>query len=127
MIFKRRKDDRRLFKYLLPYGYMRRHLARVYGFEVKNGEFVASSMAKTNAHGFTWVDLLPLGVVMAMQSRKLAPVAYDDQTGRKLAELQKSVARLQADFNRHRAQVNAEIERLTVENMRLRLQLSGGK
>ena len=75
MIFKRRKDDRRLFKYLLPYGYMRRHLARVYGFEVKNGEFVASSMAKTNAHGFTWMDLLPLGVVEQPASQRPAASA----------------------------------------------------
>lgn len=132
ILFKRRPGDKHSIKYFLPYGYMRRRLAHAYGLVVKDGEFVKSTISSANTSGFYWEDLLPLGVVMSRQARKLQEktiagtsdkriVALD----KRIVALQRSVAKLQADLNRQCTYLNAEIVRLSVENLRLRLQLRG--
>lgn len=124
ILFKRRPDDKCVAKYFLPYGYMRRHLARAYGFVVRGGEFVKGPVVYTDTTGFHWQDVLPLGVVMAMQSRR-RHVPNEGGHARQVAELQRCIVKLRADLREYQKSSAAEIERLSVENMRLRLQLRG--
>lgn len=125
ILFKRRPGDKHSIKYFLPYGYMRRRLAHAYGLVVKDGEFVKSTISSANTSGFYWEDLLPLGVVMSRQARKLHEKTIADTSDKRIVALQRRVAKLQADLNRQCTYLNAEIERLSVENLRLRLQLRG--
>lgn len=125
-LFKKRAEDKNVAKYLLPYGYMRRHLARVYSYRVERGEFVKTKVTKADVTGFHFKDVLPLGVVMAWQRRKLGPVpppARPNPVDVKIAALHRDVIILRNQFNAYREQSEREIERLTVENMRMELKL----
>ena len=55
-IIKYRKDDRHRLKYLVPYGYMRRHLAKAYGFKVEGGEFVKRRILKLRILKHFWLE-----------------------------------------------------------------------
>ena len=126
-IFIKRKDDKNLLKYLLPYGYMRRHLARVYGFRVVNGDFVKVRIEPRDVSGFRLVDVVPLGFVMAWQRRHpvasfagMAALSHEEQ---QIQALTKDLRRLRAEFVQYRKQANEELERLSVECMRLQLRI----
>ena len=127
-IFIKRKDDKNVLKYWLPFGYMRRHLARVYGFRVVNGDFVKVRIEPRDVSGFHLIDMIPLGFVMAWQRRH--PVASSSAGGvvlsreeRQIQALTKDLRQLRAEFLCYRKQADAEIERLSVECMRLQLRI----
>ena len=116
-----RNDDRHRLKYLLPYGYMRRHLAKAYGFKVENGDFVKARILESDVKGFHLIDLLPLGLVMALQRRAGGSPHRTDPLEAKIDVLRKDVERLRRQFAAYRANSECEIERLSVECMRLQL------
>ena len=125
VLFVRRKDDKNVLKYWLPYGYMRRHLARVYGYRVVNGDFVKVRIESHDVSGFHLADLLPLGIVMAWQRshrQKSASVGLSKEQ-RQIQALAKDLRILQDAFNRYCQQTDAEVERLSVECMRMELAL----
>lgn len=125
-IFIKRKDDKNLLKYLLPYGYMRRHLARVYGYRVVNGDFERVRIEPRDVSGFHLADLLPLGIVMAWQRRHpvetVSPVSSPAE--RQIQSLTSDLHILKAAFADYRRRTDEEIERLSVECMRLEYALS---
>lgn len=116
-----RKDDRRGLKYLLPYGYMRRHLAKAYGFKVENGDFVKARILESDIKGFHLIDILPLGFVMALQRCSGGSPHRTDPLEEKIGVLRKDVELLRRQFAAYRANSECEIERLSVECMRLQL------
>ena len=117
----RRKEDKNVLKYWLPYGYMRRHLARVYGFRVVNGDFAKVSIESHDVSGFHLVDLLPLGIVMAWQRSHSAKTASSASSPAELQiqSLTRDLCNLQAAFADYRRRTDGEIERLSVECLRL--------
>ena len=121
VLFLRRKEDKNVLKYWLPYGYMRRHLARVYGYRVVNGDFAKVSIESHDVSGFHLVDLLPLGIVMAWQRRHpvktVSPVSSPAE--RQIQSLTRDLRSLQAAFADYRRRTDEESERLSVECMRL--------
>ena len=118
---KYRKDDRHRLKYLLPYGYMRRHLAKAYGFKVEDGEFVKRRILKSDITGFRMMDILPLGVVMAMQRTFGAKVGADGQVDAETESIRRDFETLRNEFEAYKNRVECEFERLSVECMRLQM------
>ena len=125
LFIKHRKDDRHRLKYLLPYGYMRRHLAKAYGYKVENGEFVKRRILKSDITGFRMMDILPLGVVMALQRAFGANAGAADQIDAKTESIWRDFKNLRNEFAAYKAKVECELERLNVECMRLQMLLNG--
>ena len=120
-IIKYRKDDRHRLKYLVPYGYMRRHLAKAYGFKVEGGEFVKRRILKSDVTGFSLVDVLPLGFVMAMQRIFGGTANVTDQIKIETEPLRRDFAILRNEFATYKKNVECELERLSVECLRLQM------
>ena len=118
--FKRRKDDKSLLKYFLPYGIMRRQLARKYDMIVKNGEFVKSKITAKDISGFHFADIFPLAAVMAYQRLGATEKCV---TADPMKSLRAEINKLKIEMKKQNQATLTEIERLTVENMRLAYQL----
>ena len=118
---KYRKEDRHRLKYLMPYGYMRRHLAKAYSFRVEGGEFVRRRILESDIAGFSIVDILPLGVVMAMQRAFERKANVTDQVEEETKSLKREVEILRNEFTVYKMSVECELERLSVECMRLQI------
>ena len=118
---KYRQDDRHMLKYLVPYGYMRRHLAKAYGFRVEDGEFVKRRILESDITGFRMVDILPLGVVMAMQRTFWAKTGATNRGDVETAAIRRDIAILRNEFAAYKKSVECELERLSVECMRLQM------
>ena len=115
-----------MLKYWLPYGYMRRHLARVYGYRVVNGDFAKVRIESHDVSGFRLVDLLPLGIVMAWQKSHPSKTATPalSPAERQVQSLTRDLRVLKMAFADYRRRTDREIERLSVECMRLEYALS---
>lgn len=128
MIFnfiKTRDDDKSILKYFLPYGYMRRYLAKTYGFVVEGGDFKKRPITTSDIKGFRFRDLLPLFLVMRMQCKgktSVTPLKNKvNSLEKKVSALHRDLKMLSAEFSDFRKQMYYEIERLSVENMRIEL------
>lgn len=130
-LVKKRSDDKSILKYFLPYGYMRRYLARTYGFVVEGGEFKKRPITGSDIKGFRFKDLLPLFVVMRLQEKnegfsqvkvdRLSTQRKIEGLERKVSVLHRDLKLLSSEFSEFRKKMLCEIERLSVENMRLLL------
>lgn len=120
-----RADDKSILKYFLPYGYMRRYLAKTYGFVVEDGVFKKRPITISDIKGFRLRDLLPLFLVMRMQcKRKACVTSLENKVNgleKKVSVLNQDIKLLSAEFSDFRKQMYCEIERLSVENMRIEL------
>lgn len=128
MIFnciKTRDDDKSILKYFLPYGYMRRYLAKTYGFVVEDGDFKKRPITTSDIKGFRFRDLLPLFLVMRMQCKgntRVTPLKNKvNSLEKKVSVLHRDLEMLSVEFSDFRKQMYCEIERLSVENMRIEL------
>lgn len=128
MIFnciKTRDDDKSILKYFLPYGYMRRYLAKTYGFVVEDGDFKKRPITTSDIKGFRFRDLLPLFLVMRMQCKgntSVTPLKNKvNSLEKKVSVLHRDLEMLSVEFSDFRKQMYCEIERLSVENMRIEL------
>ena len=130
-LVKERSDDKSILKYFLPYGYMRRYLARKYGFVVEDGDFKKRPITRSDIKGFRFKDLLPLFVVMRLQEKNegfsrekvdgLSTQRKIEGLERKVAAFHRDLKLLSSEFSEFRKKMLCEIERLSVENMRLQL------
>lgn len=116
-----RSDDRSILKYFLPYGYMRRFLAREYGFVVEDGDFSKRRITVADVSGFHIADVLPLCVVMSLQRRRLR-ARQKDASIQGLQSVCRELAAVKAEFYDTKIRLEKEVERLSVENMRLEMQ-----
>lgn len=115
----RRPDDKRMLKYWLPYGFMRRHLARSYGMVVRGGQIVKGSPVLFDTAGFRLVDLLPLWMVMVLQrARGDAPSGGASE---EINHLKSRVRQLTGSLSNERQRMREKMDSLTVENLRLKL------
>jgi len=121
-LVQKREADKSILKYFLPFGYMRRHLARAYGFAVENGDFVRREITGYDVRGFRLADVLPLFAVMAYQRRHHA-AAKPQPANANIDELKEELGALRREFSVFRKKTESEMERLSVENMRLKLGL----
>ena len=134
-LVKKRSDDKSILKYFLPYGYMRRYLARTYGFVVEDGDFKKRPITRSDIKGFRFKDLLPLFVVMRLQEKNegfsrekvdgLSTQRKIEGLERKVSALHRDLKLLTSEFSEFRKKMLCEIERLSVENMRLLLAQRG--
>lgn len=118
----RRTEDRRMSKYWLPYGLMRRHLARTYGMVVRNGQLVKGKPSLYDTSGFRLVDALPLWCVMALQRsgaglKSGPPVCADEE----LSSLKSRVTQLTRKLWNEQQEHKESVDALEVENLKLRL------
>jgi hypothetical protein len=130
-LVKKRSDDKSILKYFLPFGYMRRYLARTYGFAVEDGDFKKRPITRSDIKGFRFKDLLPLFVVMRLQEKNggfsrekvdgLSTQRKIEGLERKVSALHRDLKLLTSEFSEFQKKMLCEIERLSVENMRLLL------
>lgn len=116
MLIPRRPEDKSVLKYWLPFGFMRRRLAKAHGMVVHNGRLVSGTPTPADAGGFRLRDLLPLWVVMRLQARH-------PSSGPAPRDARAESRRLSASLAAERAARVREREALEVEVMRLRLRL----
>ena len=116
-----RPEDKRILKYWLPFGFMRRYLARTYGMTVRYGRLVKGNVLRSDVTGFHPSDIIPLGMVMLLHriggkahNRAVVPDSEIDSFARRINQLTKT---LEAERKNSREQISA----LEVENLKLKL------
>lgn len=119
-MIKKRPEDKSILKYWLPYGFMRRFLARRYGMVVRNGVLGRGRPTQAESKVFNWRDVLPLWAVMWLQSKKSAAGAADNG---ELAGLKSAVRRLAATIRSERYESACQIDQLKIQNLQLQMQL----
>jgi len=115
----RRPDDKRMLKYWLPYGLMRRHLARSYGMVVRGGQIVKGSLGPSDTALFRLVDILPLWAVMFLQRARgdVSSTGTSDES----TDLKTRVRQLAKSLSDEQQRRREETDSLKVENLRLKL------
>ena len=115
----RRSEDRNVIKYWLPYGFMRRYLARTYGMVVYGGQLVKRKPEKSDTSGFTLKDFLPLWVVMFLQ--RYRKIGSDDGDFNELNMQNSRICQLVDNLGGMQVLYNENIESLEAENLKLRI------
>ena len=115
----RRPEDKNVFKYWLPYGLMRRHLARAYGIVVRGGLLVKQNPGQLDNSGFNWKDFFPLGMVMLLQ--RCQGGGQNVITNSELKCLKSRISQLEKRMDEAQMRDEERVTALEVENLKLRL------
>ena len=117
----RRPEDKRILKYWLPYGFMRRHLARAYGMVVRNGQLVKRRPEPSDTSGFRLLDVLPLWAVMSLQRLGGGAQTQSGGSDDELNRLKSRVRQLTKSLGDEQSRRKEQVESLEVENLKMRL------
>ena len=117
----KRPEDKSVLKYWLPYGFMRRYLARMYGMTVRRGRLLKGNVLRSDVTGCHLLDIMPLWVVMLMQrvgcKFHIGDTFYDSEIDGFVKRLGQLTKTLESERKNSREQISA----LEVENLKLKL------
>lgn len=121
----KRADDRSRLKYWVPFGLMRRWLARRYGIAVRNGSLAKTRITIADTTGFSAKDLLPLWLAMRLSRGDSGSIKVAEAD--RISELNRKISAERVAAAREKARLETEYLRLEVRYRALAAAVSGAE